>query len=217
MGDSYMPDNTKIQQTIDSLKSNGFEVWYAGNHIEAEKLFWSEIFTETNPDTVSWGDSLTLHSTKILSKLKESNSIELIETFGEHLTREQKNNNRKRALSCDMFLTGSNAVTISGQLVNLDMTGNRVAGITFGPKTVVIFVGVNKIVNSIDEAMNRIKTIAAPLNAKRHAEFKTPCQTTGECIDCKSPKRLCNVWTITEKAYPAGRIKIILINEPLGF
>ena len=116
-----------------------------------------------------------------------------------------------------MFLTGTNAVTIKGQLVNLDMIGNRVAGIAFGPKKVVIFIGVNKIIENIDEAINRIKTIAAPLNAKRHAEFKTPCQIIGECIDCKSEKRLCNIWTITEKSYPIGRIKIILINEQLGF
>lgn len=116
-----------------------------------------------------------------------------------------------------MFLTGTNAVTVKGQLVNLDMTGNRVAGITFGPENVVLFIGVNKIVDNIDNAIDRVKTIAAPMNAKRHADFKTPCQTTGACIDCKSPKRLCNIWTITEKSYPAGRIKIILISEKLGF
>lgn len=217
LNNSYTPTDIKIAKTISSLKSNGFEVWFASNHLEAEQLFWEEIFNKINPKTVSWGDSLTLHSTEIIPKLKETHGVELIETFSKHLTREQIICNRKRALSCDMFLTGTNAVTIKGQLINLDMTGNRVAGIVFGPENVVLFIGVNKIVEGIDEAMNRIKTIAAPLNAKRHAEFKTPCQITGECIDCKSPKRLCNTWTITEKSYPAGRIKIILINEQLGF
>lgn len=216
MNNNNMSVDIKITKTIDSLKSNGFEVWFASNHFEAEQLFWKEIFNKVAPNTVSWGDSLTLHSTEIISTLKETHGVELIETFGEHLNRKQQIYNRKRALSCDMFLTGTNAVTVKGQLINLDMTGNRVAGIAFGPKSVVVFIGVNKIVENIDEGMIRIKTIAAPLNAKRHAEFKTPCQTTGKCIDCKSPKRLCNIWTITEKSYPICRIKIILINEQLG-
>lgn len=217
MNNDYTPTDIKITKTISSLKSNGFEVWFANNHLEAEQLFWKEIFNKVNPSTVSWGDSLTLHSTEIIPRLKETHGVELIETFGEHLTREQQIHNRRMAFLCDMFLTGTNAVTIKGQLVNLDMLGNRVAGIAFGPKAVVIFIGVNKIVEDIDKAMNRIKTIAAPLNAKRHTDFKTPCQITGECVDCKSPKRLCNTWTITEKSYPTGRIKIILINEQLGF
>lgn len=207
----------KISKAIEALKSNGFEVFFAQNHIEAEQLFWDEIFNKIKPKTAAWGDSLTLRSTGILQGLKKRNDVELIETFSEHIPREQIIKNRKRALTCDMFLTGTNAVTVKGQLVNLDMTGNRVAGITFGPENVVLFIGVNKIVDNIDNAIDRVKTIAAPMNAKRHADFKTPCQTTGACIDCKSPKRLCNIWTITEKSYPAGRIKIILISEKLGF
>jgi hypothetical protein len=116
-----------------------------------------------------------------------------------------------------MFLTGTNAITIKGQLVNLDMIGNRVAGIAFGPKKVIIFVGVNKIVETIDEAMTRIKSIAAPMNAIRHTDLKTPCQKTGKCMECNSPHRICNTWLITEKAYPQGRIKIIIIDEKLGY
>lgn len=211
-----LTDN-EIQQTISSLTTNGFDVWFAENRLEAEELFWEEVFHIVNPKTVSWGDSLTLQSTEIISKLKEMQGIRLFETFGERLPRELQIYNRRQAFFCDMFLTGTNAVTTKGQLVNLDMLGNRVAGITFGPENVVLFIGVNKIVEGIDQAMLRIKTIAAPLNAKRHAEFKIPCQITGECTDCRSQKRLCNTWTITEKSYPIGRIKIILINERLGF
>lgn len=216
MKDNYSAPDERIALTINSLRRNGFDAWFVNSNIEAEQLFWDEIYKKVSPNTASWGDSMTLHSSGILKRLKETPGVELIETFGGHLTREQQINNRKRALSCDMFLTGSNAVTVSGQLVNLDMVGNRVAGIAFGPSNVVIFVGVNKIVDSIDEAMKRIRTVAAPLNAKRHLEFKTPCVVTGECADCNSPKRICNTWTITEKSYPVGRIKIILINEQLG-
>jgi Uncharacterised ACR, YkgG family COG1556. len=216
MKNNVMPTDNEIKKTISALTANGFDVWLAENLFDAEELFWEKVFRIVNPKTVSWGDSLTLRSTEIISKLKEMQSIRLFETFGEHLPREEQIHNRRQALSCDMFLTGTNAVTTKGQLVNLDMLGNRVAGIAFGPENVVLFIGVNKIVEGIDQAMHRIKTIAAPLNAKRHEEFKTPCQITGECADCSSPKRLCNTWTITEKAYPTGRIKIILINQRLG-
>ncbi|MCP4687236.1 MAG: lactate utilization protein, partial [Desulfobacterales bacterium] len=115
----------------------------------------------------------------------------------------------------DLFITGANAVTETGALVNLDMIGNRVGGITFGPGSVIIFAGRNKIVPDIKAAMHRIKNYAAPANAIRH-KMKTPCAKTGRCMDCKSPGRICNVWTITQKSFPTGRIKVILINDDLG-
>lgn len=207
----------KITGTAEALKANGFEVWFAGNRLEAEKLFWEKIFDAIKPGSVSWGDSLTMHSLGLIPKLKQAPGIQLIETFGEHLTRPEQLDNRRRAFSCDLFMTGSNAITAKGQLVNLDMTGNRVAAITFGPRNVIIFAGINKIVDTVEEAMARIKSVAAPLNAKRHPSFRTPCQATGKCIDCSSPQRICNTWTITEKSYPPGRVKIILINEQLGY
>ncbi|MTI79786.1 MAG: lactate utilization protein [Firmicutes bacterium] len=207
----------KITKTISSLNSNGFDVWFANSQFEAIQIFWNEIFNKINPQTVSWGDSLTLHSLGIVDKLQQLQDVELIETFGNHLTRREQIFNRKKALSADMFLTGTNAITNKGQLVNLDMIGNRAAAIAFGPRNVVIFVGINKVVENIDTAMCRIRSIAAPMNAKRHTDFETPCQETGKCSDCSSPQRICNTWVITEKSYPIGRIKIILINEQLGF
>ena len=100
-------------------------------------------------------------------------------------------------------------------LVNLDMIGNRVGGMVFGPKWVVVMVGRNKIVSDLEQAMARIKDLAAPANAIRH-EQKTPCVKTAYCMDCSSPARICNVWTIHEKSYPKGRIKVILVNQDLG-
>ena len=105
-------------------------------------------------------------------------------------------------------------MTETGKLVNLDMYGNRIAAITFGPKHVVILVGRNKIVPDVDEAMFRIKNYAAPINAMR-LDKKTPCVKTSYCEE--SSDRICNTWTITEKSFPKGRIKIILINEDMGF
>jgi len=95
------------------------------------------------------------------------------------------------------------------------MIGNRVAGITFGPRYVILMVGRNKIVVDVNMAMQRIKGLAAPMNANRHG-IKTPCVKKSYCMDCKSPERICNTWTIHEKSYPKGRIKIILINKDIG-
>jgi len=149
--------------------------------------------------------------------LRNKDSIEFIDTFDESDSWKDQINKRKKALTADLFLTGTNAITKKGQLVNLDMIGNRVAPLAFGPRNVVLFIGKNKIVNDLDEAMNRIRTISAPLNAKRHEDLKTPCQKTSICCDCKSPQRICNTWTITEKSYPKNRVKIILIDEELGY
>ena len=146
---------------------------------------------------MSWGDSLTLYSTEILEYFRSKSGITLIETFAENISREKIMERRRKALYTDLFFTGTNAVVNSGMLVNLDMIGNRVGGITFGPKYVVIMVGRNKIVQNLDEAMKRIKNIAAPQNALRHAQ-KTPCVKTSYCMDCKSPDRICNIWTIHE-------------------
>jgi hypothetical protein len=164
---------------------------------------------------MSWGDSMTLYETGILPYFKKNPEIRLIETFAENISRETSMERRREAILTDLFLTGTNAVIESGMLVNLDMIGNRVGGITFGPKFVAIVVGRNKIVSDLGEAMDRIKNYAAPANAIRHGK-KTPCVKTSYCMDCKSPDRICNVWTIHEKSHPKGRIKVILINQDLG-
>ena len=116
----------------------------------------------------------------------------------------------------DLFFTSTNAVTESGHLVNLDMIGNRIAALTFGPRFVVVLVGRNKIVPDLENAWDRIKNYAAPVNCMR-LEKKTPCQATSYCQDCSGPERICNTWTITEKSFPKNRVKIVLINEDLGF
>jgi hypothetical protein len=116
----------------------------------------------------------------------------------------------------DLFITGTNAVTETGQLVNLDMIGNRIAALTFGPKQVLLFIGRNKIVADRAAAIERVKNYAAPVNVMR-LEKKSPCGQTGRCENCSSPDRICNTWTITEKSFPKHRVKIVLINEEMGF
>jgi len=200
----------------EALTDNNFEVFVTADTVEAKEVILAEIIAKLDVWTVSWGDSLSMRKTGIIEEIEADAKIELIKTFEQGLSREELLERRRQALLVDLFFTGSNAVTEGGQLVNLDMVGNRVAGLTFGPKYVVVVVGRNKIVADIDEAMYRIKNYAAPLNAIRHPGLKTPCMKTSYCADCSSPDRICNTWTITEKSYPKGRIKVILVNQDLG-
>lgn len=206
----------RLAECKEALEKNNFEVFLADNPDHAKTIFWEEIFPKAKAKSVSWGDSLTFLSTGILEEIKARKNLEVIVTFDSRVPREEIIERRRHALLADLFLTGTNAVTKSGALVNLDMVGNRVAGITFGPRQVVLFVGRNKIVTDIEDAMFRIKDYAAPVNAIRH-KMKTPCVETGTCLDCKSPYRICNTWVITEKSFPKGRIKVVLINEDLGY
>ena len=199
----------------EALEENNFSAFIAETPSDSKKIIIDRILPELDVASVSWGDSMTLYATDILPYFREKSAIRLIETFGETISRQKSMERRKEAILTDLFFTGTNAVTESGMLVNLDMIGNRVGGITFGPKHVVIVVGRNKIVSNLEEAMNRIKNFAAPANAIRHGK-KTPCVKTSFCMECQSPDRICNVWTIHEKSHPKGRIKVILINQDLG-
>ena len=158
---------------------------------------------------------MTFIATGLYDAVKGHPDIEVLDTFNKSLSPEDALELRRQSLLVDLFITGTNAVTETGELVNLDMTGNRVAGITFGPKHVVILVGRNKIVPDLEAAMTRIKEYVAPANAMR-LDKKVPCVKTSYCEECKAPDRICNTWTITEKSFPKGRTKVVLINENLG-
>ena len=158
---------------------------------------------------------MTFVSSGLYGALKDNGDMEVLDTADRSVPPEEFMERRRRALLVDLFFSGTNAVTESGQLVNLDKIGNRIGGLTFGPKHVVILVGRNKIVPDLDTAMYRIKNYVAPVNAMR-LDMKTPCVKTSYCEECNSPSRICNTWTITEKSFPKGRIKIVLINEDLG-
>lgn len=200
----------------DALERNNFEAFLADDAAKAKEIVQKEILLKTGAKSVSWGGSLTFTSTGLYDAMKNHPDLEVLDVFDKGLSDEQKVELRRRALLVDLFITGTNAVTETGKLVNLDMYGNRIAAITFGPKHVVILVGRNKIVPDVDEAMFRIKNYAAPVNAMR-LDKKTPCVKSSYCEECKSSDRICNTWTITEKSFPKGRIKVILINEDMGF
>lgn len=122
----------------------------------------------------------------------------------------------KQAMMADVFITGANALSMDGQMVNIDGNGNRVAAIVYGPDSVIVIAGMNKAVDTLNDAVIRARTIAAPMNMQRF-NLQTPCKASGVCSDCKSPDSICNQMLITRNSKPAGRIKVILVGEELGF
>ena len=206
----------RLEEVKSALEGNNFDVFIASNKEEAKAMFLNEILPGLGAKTASYGGSMTFIESGIFDGIKNSSEIEFIDPWEKGITPEESMERRRKALLVDLFITGTNALTEAGQLINLDATGNRVAAITFGPKQVMLFIGRNKIVPNIDEAMFRVKNYVAPVNSMR-LKRKTPCVKTSYCEECKSPDRICNTWTITEKSSPKGRTKIMLINEDMGF
>jgi len=198
-----------------ALETNNFEAHTTPDAAAARRIVIDEILPKTGARSVGWGGSLTVAGTGLFETIKARTDLAMIDTLDKQVSFDELVERRRQSLLVDLFITGTNAVTEDGQLVNLDMLGNRVAALTFGPKHVVVIVGRNKIVPSIDEAMFRVKNLAAPANAMR-LDKKTPCVKTSYCEECKSPDRICNTWTITEKSYPKGRVKVVLVNQDLG-
>ena len=142
--------------------------------------------------------------------------VEFIDPYQARLSREEGLELRRRGMTADMMIASSNAITLDGKLVNLDGMGNRVAAMTFGPRKVILAVGMNKVAPDVDTAIARVKHYAAPVNAIRLG-VPTPCVETGLCADCRSPQRICNMWSIIEGHMIKGRIHVKLVGENLGY
>jgi len=205
----------RLKDMKEALEANNFEVFITENAAHAKTVVENEIIPRTGAKSISWGGSMTFINSGLYEALKDRKDLEVLDTYDKSLSDEQKMEKRRAALFVDLFIMGTNAITQSGELVNLDMIGNRVGGLIFGPKNVVILVGRNKIVPDLEAAMGRIKNYVAPINAKRLGK-KTPCAKTSYCEECQSEDRICNAWTIIQKSFPKGRVKVILINEDLG-
>lgn len=210
--------NLRLEDLKKALQDNNFRAYVVQNSNEARELVLTQLLPAIAPASISWGGSATFKECGLYDALKPGaapQGIEVIDTYDKSAGPERVLERRREALLTDLFFTGANAVTESGMLVNLDMIGNRVAALTFGPRNVVVLAGRNKVVQDLDEAVGRIKSYAAPANAMRLSK-KTPCVKTGACQDCKSPERICNTWTISEKSFPKGRVNVILINQDMG-
>ena len=209
----------RMEACKEALTANNFEVHAVPDLAGARAVVMEKILpaaaSGSEPLGVSWGGSMTFEATGLMEAVKGLGNVTVLDTYERPQSSEDKMERRRRALLSDVFFTGANAVTEDGKLVNLDMIGNRVAALAFGPRHVIVLAGRNKIVADLDEAMFRIKNYAAPANAMR-LDKKTPCVKTSYCQECKSEDRICNVWAINEKSFPKGRIKVVLINQDLG-
>lgn len=209
---------TQLENTKAALEKNKFKVWITEDEKKAQNLVLESILPDIAPKTLSFGGSLSIKDSGLYDSLKQNyaREIGIIDTYEPAPSQEEIIEKRRQSLHVDLFLTGSNAITQQGFLVNLDGMGNRVAAMTFGPKNVLILAGRNKIVPDLERAISRIKDYAAPVNALR-LDRKTPCAQSMQCEDCQSPERICNYWSIIEKSQPQDRIQIVLINKDLGF
>ena len=205
----------KLNETKEQLEANNFEVTIAAGISDAKTIVLEKLIPQLKPQRISWGGSMTFVASGLYQALKDAKDMEVVDAIDLSLSKSELMKRKRASLLVDLFITGTNAITEDGQLVNLDMIGNRVGALTFGPKHVIVLVGRNKIVPDIEDAMARIKDFAAPANAMR-LDKKTPCSKTAYCHECNSPDRICNTWTITEKSFPKHRVKIVLINEAVG-
>lgn len=208
--------NSKIQKTIEALKANNIEVFYAETEEEIPAIVKSIL---NKGDTVSRGGSVTLEECGVAELIKNGDY--------NFLDRAQTDDVQKLYRDCfsaDAYLTSANAVTEDGSLINVDGNANRVGCIAFGPKKVIFVVGANKIVKHVNEAFLRVKTIAAPKNAVRLG-LNTPCSKLGHCIaleggiaeGCNTSNRICSQYLITAFQRDKNRIKVIITPDSLGY
>ena len=202
----------KCRKVVESLEKNGFSALYCPTAAEAREYLLAEA---EEAESIGFGGSLSIAELQVIDPLQEAGK-ELLIHAAPGLSLEERLTVMRRQLTCDLFLTGTNAVTLSGFLVNIDATGNRVAAMFFGPRKVIVVAGRNKIVEGdAADALRRVKSWATPPNAKR-LNFNTPCATTGFCSDCNSPERLCRVATILERKPRFTDIRVLVVNEELG-
>jgi len=200
--------NYNLDVLRDRFNKRGFNTVVCNDKQEAVHYIL-ETFPVNNDMIIGMGNSLTLEDLGIKDIwAKQVSAIyQHIPACSEEET--------KKALLADLYLTSANAISYDGQIVNIDGTGNRVAATCYGPKQVIYVIGKNKIAESLEEAIKRARNTAAVENAKRYNR-KTPCVTTGKCEDCLSPECICGVMTIHRKQPQGLKITIILVNEELG-
>ena len=196
----------RLARTVEALENNHYTVFHAKNADDARALAKSLV---PSGATVGFGGSMTLSETGVLDDLRAREDITLFD-------RAKDPDATRKALTADVFFASTNAVTETGALYNVDGNGNRVAAMLFGPQSVVLLVGENKIVPDEPSAVQRVERIAAPANTER-LDCDTPCRKTGFCVHCRSEQRICRDFVWMRQQRSKGRIKIILIDGDWGY
>ena len=202
---------TAAETLIKNLDKRGMEAYSVDNTDDALKMALRFV---TPGSSVSWGGSMSINEIGLIPALKAWDCTVLDRTVPK--TEEEKKEFFGKVAVCDYYFMSTNAITMDGELVNIDGTGNRVASLIFGPSNVVIIAGMNKVADNLESAVDRARNTAAPMNTIR-LDRKTPCTQVGRCMDCMSPDCICNQFVVTRRSAPAGRIKIILVGEELGY
>lgn len=200
----------RIEKTMANLEKNNFATYRAKSREEIIDIVSSLVPSGAE---VGFGGSVSLYESGVIDYLRSREDIALLDR---DQNPEKAGELMKKALTCDVYFASSNAVTENGELFNVDGRGSRVAPMIFGPESVVLVVGANKIVPDLAAAEMRVKKIAAPANTMR-LSCETPCRYTGECADCKSPARICCDFVTMKMQRVKGRIKVIIVDESLGF
>lgn len=195
---------------VKNLKARHFDAWYCNTKEEALAKAL-ELIPEGS--SVGWGGAMSAQQIGLMAALHAGNYNPIDRDLCN--TPEEKAQAMKTAMFADFFLTGANALSLDGQMVNIDGAGNRISAIIYGPKNVLVIAGMNKVMDNLDAAINRARTVAAPMNKQRF-EPNTPCAVTGSCADCKVEGCICNHIVVTRHCRPVGRIKFILVGESLG-
>ncbi|MEG1447876.1 MAG: lactate utilization protein [Oscillospiraceae bacterium] len=206
----------RIERTVEALKKNNMDAVFVQTKEQALRKIKSCLL---EGDTVGSGGSETLNEIGIIDylndHLREYNFLSTARRGDDLFSPQEKYQMQRQSLLSDMYLSGANAITENGEIFNIDGNSNRVAALAFGPKSVIIVVGYNKIVKDVDAAIERVKRDAAPANAIRLG-YDTPCAKTGVCQDCKSPQRVCCTYMLQRFQRNKNRIKVIIVGEELG-
>ena len=202
----------RVKKAIEKLEAHDFKGIYVKTKQEAAKEIWKYIVPGMK---VGVGGSLTIRGLGILDQL-EAQGYTVYDHWKPGLSKENVLAIRRSQMTSDLFLGSVNAITQNGELINIDGVGNRINSTCFGPGKVILVAGYNKIVEDLQEGINRMKNVAAPLNAKR-LNVDVPCAKLGKCVDCNSPNRICRVMMIHERKPSLTDMLIIIVGEELGY
>jgi len=205
-------DETLGEAAVKALKKNGFDALYVRDIQDAAKKVMSFIKKGT---TVGFGGSMTIRALRIADQAKELGAT-ILDHNVPGLSPEEKMKILRSQLTCDVFVSGSNAITLNGEIVNVDGNGNRVAALSFGPAKTVVVVGVNKIVRDLEEAQGRIETYAAPMNNKR-LDRPNPCVKAGICQDCSTETRICRAYQVLRRRPSLSDFTVVVVGSYLGY
>ena len=204
--------DTVVSEIIENLEKNNMK----GFHIKSIEDLHNKIKElVAGGSTVSVGGSMTLFETGVIDLLRNED-YNFLDRYKEGLSPADIKQIYRDSFSADAYFTSTNAITRKGELYNVDGSGNRVAAMIYGPDKVIVVCGYNKIVDDVDSAIKRNRSVSAPINAKRLSR-KTPCAQTGYCMDCNSPERICSEYVIIRKQMVKDRINVLILDESFGY